>query len=65
MKKAADSAAPCRRPRSAVTRACVPTYPTIPTPAGRVQGHVLVENKPPAIATRTATSGYCTTDADK
>jgi len=37
----------------------VPTYPTIPTPAGTVQGQVLVDRSPPAMATRIATSGYC------
>lgn len=42
---------------SAAVASCDPTYPAIPTPAGRVQGQVVVENAPPAIATSTATIG--------
>lgn len=40
-------------------------YDTIPTPAGSVQGHVLVEKMPPAMATITATIGYAATDAER
>lgn len=62
-----ERATPRPRRRAAtcdsVESACVPTYPTIPMPAGRVHGHVLVEKRPPAVATSRATSGYCATES--
>jgi hypothetical protein len=40
-------------------------YPRIPTPAGRVQGDVLVENTPPAMATSSATNAYRVTELER
>lgn len=64
-KKAPVSATPPRRLCAVVACVCDPMYETIPTPAGSVQGHVLVEKMPPAMATITATMGYAATDAER
>src|SRR5262249_10197751 len=64
-KKANESITPRRRlVASGAPSTCAPTYPTTPTPAGSVQGQVLVESKPPSVATSNATEGYCATEAD-
>src|SRR5262249_62336064 len=58
-KKASETSAPRRRRfSSGAPSTCAPTYPTTPTPAGSVQGQVLVESKPPSAATRRAAEGY-------
>lgn len=49
---------------SGASSTCEPTKPTTPTPAGNVQGQVLVERTPPISATSRAIDGYCSTEAE-
>lgn len=64
-KKASDSSMPRHRLLpSGASSTCEPTKPTTPTPAGSVQGQVLVERTPPISAISKAIDGYCSTEAE-